>query len=241
MPVHRKYFQCHPFSTQVEQHLHCFGGYGNSAFCLFGYCCLFGLFEKPASAEPLPEDFFLGVTADGNVTETKLLIDKVKDCTNWIAFTNLAVTENLTRLEEVTDYAYDNGLSFLVFTVYPSPFAKNFTYNPITWGPEAKNKYGDKFLGFYIWDEPGGNQLDRGMFRQLTTQQCPMTIGCSEHLRVLPLLADAGLHKKPTIHLRLRALLVRLRGRLRCGSVRVRMEPFSTSEHCTLPRRSGDA
>ncbi|MCW4018601.1 MAG: hypothetical protein NWF00_08005 [Candidatus Bathyarchaeota archaeon] len=133
----------------------------------------FGLFEKPASAEPLPEDFFLGVTADGNVTETKLLIDKVKDYTNMIAFTNLAVTENLTRLEEVTDYAYGNGLSFLVFTVYPSPFAKNFTYNPITWGSEAKNKYGEKFLGFYIWDEPGGNQLDRGGFRQFDNTTMP--------------------------------------------------------------------
>jgi hypothetical protein len=133
----------------------------------------FGLFGKAHSSERLPEDFFLGVTADGSVDETKLVIDKVRDYTNLIAFTNLAVTENLTRLEEVADYAYQQGLSFLVFTVYPSPFAKNFTYNPITWVPEAKARYGDKFVGYYIWDEPGGNQLDRGNFRQFDNTTMP--------------------------------------------------------------------
>jgi hypothetical protein len=132
----------------------------------------FGLFGK-ATSERLPEDFFLGVTADGSVAETKLLIDKVKDYTNLIAFTNLAVTENLTRLEVVADYAYQQGLSFLVFTVYPSPFTKNFTYNPITWMPEAKTRYGEKFVGYYLWDEPGGNQLDRGNFRQFDNTTMP--------------------------------------------------------------------
>jgi hypothetical protein len=131
------------------------------------------LTEKDNPQGSLPEGFFLGVTAGGNVAETKTLIDKVKDYTNLITFTNLAVTENQTSLEEVSDYAYDAGLSFLVFMVYPSPFAANFTVNPITWVSEAKSKYGDMFLGYYLWDEPGGNQLDRGGFRQFDNTSMP--------------------------------------------------------------------
>ena len=128
--------------------------------------------EKTNDSQPLPKDFFLGVTAGGTVSETKKLIDKVKDYTNMITFTNLNVTENKTSLEIVCDYAFQAGLSFLVFMVYPSPYS-NFTYNPITWVTEAKNRYGDKFMGYYLWDEPGGNQLDRGSFRQFDNTTMP--------------------------------------------------------------------
>jgi hypothetical protein len=131
------------------------------------------LTEKGDPQVSLPEGFFLGVTAGGNVAETKTLIDKVKDYTNLITFTNLDVNENKTSLEEVSDYAYDAGLSFFVFMVYPSPFAKNFTINPITWVTEAKSRYGDHFLGYYLWDEPGGNQLDSGSFRQFDNTSMP--------------------------------------------------------------------
>jgi hypothetical protein len=129
--------------------------------------------ENGKSAGSLPDGFFLGVTASGTVAEAKALIDKVKDYTNLIAFTNLQVTENLTSLEEVSDYAYKNGMSFLVYMIYPSPPAENFTYNPMTWVSEAKARYGDKFLGYYLWDEPGGNQLDRGNFRQFDNTTMP--------------------------------------------------------------------
>ena len=132
-----------------------------------------GIFNSEDPPESLPDGFFLGITAGGNVDETKVLIDKVKSYTNLIVFTNLAVTENLTRLEEVSDYAYERGMNFLVYTIYPSPYAINFTFNPITWVSEAKNRYGDKFLGYYLWDEPGGNQLDRGNFRQFDNQSMP--------------------------------------------------------------------
>jgi hypothetical protein len=36
------------------------------------------------------------------------------------------------------------------------------TYDPFVWMNEAKQKYGEKFLGVYRFDEPGGNQIDQG-------------------------------------------------------------------------------
>ena len=120
----------------------------------------------------LPEDFYLGVTASGNVTETKILIDKIKGYTNLVAFTNLEVTKNQTTLDEVADYAVQAGLSFIVHMSYPTSNA-NFTYNPFTWIPEAEAKYGARFVGVYLYDEPGGSQLDRGSFRQFDNTTMP--------------------------------------------------------------------
>jgi hypothetical protein len=82
--------------------------------------------------------FLYRVTATGTVAQTEALIDKVKDYTNLIAFTNLEVTENLTSLEQVTDYAYKNGLSFLCSRFFPSPFA-HYNYDPIAWESERKS------------------------------------------------------------------------------------------------------
>ncbi len=130
------------------------------------------LWVPSSSQKPIPEGFYIGVTAGGDVAQTKALIDKVKGYTNLIIFTNLVVTENKTSLEAVSDYAYAAGLSFMPFIIYPAP-GSSFTYNPVTWVSEAKNRYGDKFLGYYLWDEPGGTQLDRGNFRQFDNTTAP--------------------------------------------------------------------
>jgi hypothetical protein len=82
------------------------------------------------------------------------------------------VTRNITSLEEVADYAYAKGLSFFVQTSYPSPYA-GFNFNPITWVSEAKTKYGDRFLGYYLFDEPGGNQVDLGDYVQFNEDSMP--------------------------------------------------------------------
>ncbi len=131
-------------------------------------CGLFvvaGFWVLSGSSDPekvqSPADFYLGVTATGSVAQTEVLIDKVKDYTNVIAFTNLTVTENITLLEQVTDYAYQNGLGFFVQQAFPTPQSA-YNYNPITWALTAKERYGEQFLGYYLYDEPGGSQLDQG-------------------------------------------------------------------------------
>ncbi len=129
---------------------------------------------SPQKTPPLVRrsDFFVGVTAGGTVAETKALIDKVKGFTNLIAFTNLEVTKNLTSLEEIVGYAYANRLSFLVQTAFPT-LHSGFSFDPISWASQAKSKYGEKFLGYYLFDEPGGNQVDLGDFVQFDNSSKP--------------------------------------------------------------------
>ena len=118
-----------------------------------------------------PGSTFVGVTANGDVAQTKTLIDKVKDLSNLVVINNPEVIRNKTSLLEVCDYASNAGLSFFVFMVHPTVW--NFDYNPVTWIMEAKARYANLFLGYYLYDEPGGNQLDRGNFRQFDNTTMP--------------------------------------------------------------------
>jgi hypothetical protein len=133
---------------------------------------LVALTNSAAPAASLPEGFYLGITASGNVTQCKQLIDKAKGLANLVVITDSDLTMNKADLDEVTDYAYKADMNFIPFMVYPSPFV-HFNYDPFVWAAQAKTKYGSKFLGFYVWDEPGGNQLDRGNFRQFDNNTRP--------------------------------------------------------------------
>jgi hypothetical protein len=108
--------------------------------------------------QSMPE-FFVGVEfAYGNVNECKDLVDKVKNYTNLFVVGSPEISFNETLLNATCDYVYDAGLSFIVF--FGSPFTG---YNYTTM--KAKEKYGDRFLGVYRIDEPGGKQLDNSTFR----------------------------------------------------------------------------
>ena len=120
-------------------------------------------FENSKTESSYPRDFYVGVTADGNVTATKSLIDKVKGFTNLLIFNNPDVIRNEASLNEVCNYAQEAGLSFFVSMAHPAFW--QFNYNPLEWVPEAKEDYGENFLGIYLYDEPGGNQLDLEAFR----------------------------------------------------------------------------
>lgn len=142
------------------------------AVALSGFLIPFALLNSARNVNSLPKDFYLGVTACGNITDTIKLIDKIKDFTNLLVISDLAITKNQTSLNTVADYAYGGGLNFFVYMIYPSPSAK-FDYDPFKWAVEARAKYGNQFLGYYLWDEPGGNQLDLGDFRQFDAKSMP--------------------------------------------------------------------
>ena len=127
--------------------------------------------------------FYVGVeyaygnnqTAEVQLSQIKALVDRVKDYTNLIVMGSVSLTFNKTALNEACDYISNAKLNFIVlFTgsnMYNSSTSVGFNdqYTIFDWMVDAKQKYDDKFLGIYRYDEPGGNQLDNGTSR-LTTK-----------------------------------------------------------------------
>jgi hypothetical protein len=110
--------------------------------------------------------FYVGVeyaygnnqTSQTQVYQIQALVDKVKDYTNLFVMGSLELTFDETALSEACDYIFDAKLNFIVlFTGLDM-----YSYNITEWMQDAKLKYGEKFLGNYRYDEPGGNQLDNG-------------------------------------------------------------------------------
>jgi hypothetical protein len=108
------------------------------------------------SSEDYPSGNALGVyvgvdVAYANVTAIENQIDQMRDYTNLIVVGCTGITENLTLCSEVCQYAYDRGLSFIIFADKP--------YDS-QWLQNAQDQWGSRFLGLYAWDESGGKELD---------------------------------------------------------------------------------
>jgi hypothetical protein len=116
--------------------------------------------------------FYVGVeyaygnnqTSQTQVTQIQELVDKVKDYTNLFVIGSVGLTFDRIALSESCDYIFNAKLNFIVlFTGLDM-----YSYNITEWMQEAKLKYGDRFLGIYRYDEPGGNQLDNGTSQLIT-------------------------------------------------------------------------
>jgi hypothetical protein len=130
-----------------------------SAFAITSY-----LNSAQAKADP---NVYVGIAFGGNTTEqAKVLIDKVKDYTNLfiLAVGRNPISANQSKVEEVCDYAVTNGLNIIVdvgvrdATNSSEWFWENSAYETIV--EQWRQRWGDKFLGMYYNDEPGGIQLD---------------------------------------------------------------------------------
>ena len=125
---------------------------------------LISVFAVSQWLSPKPEipEFYVGVEVayeDATASDVKAMVDKVKDYTNLIVIGSPEISLNQTALNNTCDYISNAGLNFIVLFTDSTMYT---TYDPFAWMTDAKQKYGDKFLGVYRYDEPGGNQLDSG-------------------------------------------------------------------------------
>jgi hypothetical protein len=117
------------------------------------------MFFMPKSAinSEFSGSVYLGVSFCGNTTdEAKLLIDKIKDYTNLFVLQSGPISRDMTATTEICDYATSQELSIIVYFGWFNP---DCPWQPL-WVQNAPQRYGDKFLGIYYYDEPGGIQLD---------------------------------------------------------------------------------
>ena len=115
------------------------------------------LIEKPTSKP----NIFVGMSIGyGDEMVAIKLIDKVVGYVNLIILGSLNLTTNTEALTRVCDYMYQKNLYFIVYVGFGAqsnvppngPDATFFAY--------AVNKYEDKFLGVYLYDEVGGKLMD---------------------------------------------------------------------------------
>ena len=121
------------------------------------------IYQQESGKGGSSRDFFFGVMAGSNSTiEEKLLIDKVKDYTNLFILASWDISINETALNEVCDYAVDAGMNIIVYFDF-LPFA---TYQWLPgWLETTEERWGENFLGIYLYDEPGGNQIDSNQWQ----------------------------------------------------------------------------
>jgi hypothetical protein len=109
-------------------------------------------------------DVFVGVdVAYGNVEEIKKLVDEISSYTNTFVIGSTEITYNVTKLNEVCNYVYDRGMYFMIY-MHPDP--EQFDEQR-QWVEDARIRWGQRFLGLYAHDEPGGRQLDNATYRVL--------------------------------------------------------------------------
>ena len=116
----------------------------------------------PHAVANSPPNVYVGVDiAYGDVAEAKTLIDQVNSYTNLIIIGSSKITDNVAKLNETFQYAYDKGLSFISLTpgFNASDPAKRTAW--YAWFDYAKKTWGSRLLGFYVFDEIGGRQLDK--------------------------------------------------------------------------------
>ena len=62
----------------------------------------------------------------------------------------------------ISQYVYDKGLNFIVYS-------DDLSYPSKQWLENASANFGSKFMGIYYFDEPGGKTLDQARYPVLVS------------------------------------------------------------------------
>jgi hypothetical protein len=105
-------------------------------------------------------DLFVGIDAAyEDMDEVKQLVDDVSSYTNVFVLGCTGITHNFTKLDKMCQYIYNRGMYFIIYSEQIATNTEQIAINT-EWLEEAQAKWGDKFLGFYAYDEFGGWQVD---------------------------------------------------------------------------------
>ena len=120
-----------------------------------------------AQSAEIATSLYFGVdVAFESLDETLRIVDEVSSYTNLFVigcYGPLIPNDeshpiyNETRLSYISEYVYEKGLSFIVYSDDPG-------FPSAEWLVNARANFGDKFLGIYYYDEPGGKQLDQANY-----------------------------------------------------------------------------
>ncbi len=120
----------------------------------------YGLPTKAVTTQTSPS-LYVGVdVAYESIAATEQLIDNISSYTNFFVI-GCTGNYNETRLTIISQYVYDKGLTFIVYSDIPR-------YPSRQWLEDAKNNWGNSFLGIYYYDEEGGKQLDQSNYPFVT-------------------------------------------------------------------------
>ena len=115
---------------------------------------------------------YVGIAFGGNTTDqAKQLIDKVKSYTNLFILDSgrNPISADQSKVEEVCDYAVGKGLYVIInLGIMNENDSSDWFWGQLSLDGiklQWTQRWGDKFLGIYYNDEPGGIQLD-GSWRQ---------------------------------------------------------------------------
>jgi hypothetical protein len=109
-------------------------------------------------------DVLVGIdVAYEDYIQIERLVEETKGYTNLFVLGCSGITQNMTEIDMTCQYLYDQGFSFIIYQDSPLGYETHRrTLEPqnFNWPASAKERWGNRFLGFYVYDEVGGRQLD---------------------------------------------------------------------------------